>query len=300
MTVSAAPAYHDNRRGIAAALVSCTLFSVNDILMKLTTAIYPASEILFIRGLVTIACVGIVLAFSRESGWFGASLKPSVLLRAFFEASAHICFIVAISRMRLAELLAVNLMSPIILTLVSGLFLKEAVGWRRWSAVLAGLAGTLLIVKPSPEAFNIWALLAFAGATASALREVANRKIHGAISTMAISFSSLVAITLSGVVLALLLGDQWSILPAKYLFFSITAAIFLSIGSYFAVQAFRNVDITVVAPFRYTLLIWGTLAGYLIFDELPDVWSLLGIVMIVGSGLYILHRERIRSVKRVV
>jgi drug/metabolite transporter (DMT)-like permease len=99
---------------------------------------------------------------------------------------------------------------------------------------------------------------------------------------------------LAGIALALLLGDRWVMLPMKYFYFVAAAALVLSAGSYFAVQAFRNVDITVVAPFRYALLLWGALAGYLLFDEIPDALSLAGICLIVWSGLYILHRERLR------
>ncbi len=288
--------YYDNRRGIVAVVTACALFSVNDIFMKMTTLIYSASEVLFLRGLVTVLCAMIALAATDSLRLIGASLKPSVVLRALLEASAHVCFIVAISRMRLAELLAVNLVSPVILTMFLGFFFKEQVGWRRWLAVFAGLAGALCIVKPSPSAYNAWALLALMGAAASALREIANRQIHDDIPTSIISFSSLVAVTLSGVVLALLLQDHWVMLPTKYLCFVVAAALVLSAGMFFAVAAFRNVDITVVAPFRYSLLLWGALAGYLLFDEIPDAWSFLGILLIVGSGLYIVHRERLRRV----
>jgi drug/metabolite transporter (DMT)-like permease len=288
------PTYHDNGRGIVALVTACALFSVNDVLMKMTTLTYPASEVLFVRGVITVLFAVVALVFTASPGWLLASLKQSVLLRAFLEASAHVCFIVAISRMRLVELLAVNLFSPVILTMFLGLFLKEHVGWRRWLAVLAGLAGALCIVKPSPSAYNAWALLALLGAVASALREVATRRIQSDVPTAAINLSSLVAITLAGVVLALLLGDRWVMLPPKYLLFVTTAAVVLSMGGYFAVSAFRNVDITVVAPFRYTLLIWGALAGYLLFDETPDPWSRFGMLLIVGSGLYILHREGMR------
>jgi drug/metabolite transporter (DMT)-like permease len=141
--------------------------------------------------------------------------------------------------------------------MILGFFFKEPIGWRRWLAVCIGLTGTLFIVKPSAAAFNIWALLALAGATTSALREIANRQIHGKVPTMAISFSSLVAITVSGIILALLLGDRWAILPTEYFFLVCAAAVLLSIGSYFAVSGFRNVDIATVAPFRYVMLIWG-------------------------------------------
>jgi drug/metabolite transporter (DMT)-like permease len=93
---------------------------------------------------------------------------------------------------------------------------------------------------------------------------------------------------------ALLFAEQWRVPNMEYLSFIVAAAVVLSIGSTMAVAAFRNVDISVVAPFRYSLLIWGGISGYIVFGEVSDFQSLCGSALIVGSGLYSLHRERVR------
>jgi drug/metabolite transporter (DMT)-like permease len=152
----------------------------------------------------------------------------------------------------------------------------------------------LFIVKPGENAFNIWALAAFATAVASASRDLTNRRIDTRVPTLAITFTSVVIVASSGLILALVFGEEWALIAPKYLGFVGVAALVLSIGTPFAVSAFRNVDVSVVAPFRYTLLIWGGLSGYLVFNEVPDGWSLFGSSLIVGSGLYTLHRERVR------
>jgi len=180
------------------------------------------------------------------------------------------------------------------LTMLLAFFFGEPVGRRRWAAILIGLLGTLFIVKPSPASFNIWALVAFMSAAASAARDVATRRIDPHVPTLAITFVSLVAATLSGLILAVVLEEQWTVAAPKYIGIIGVAALVQSVGTTLAVSAFRNVDISVVAPFRYTLLIWGALSGFLVFGEIPDNWSFFGSLLIVGSGLYMLHRERVR------
>jgi drug/metabolite transporter (DMT)-like permease len=239
-------------------------------------------------------CVAVVLTYAHQLSWLAAAANPIVILRAILEGVTHTAFILALSRMRLADLLAVSLASPLVLTMLLASFFREIVGWRRWAAILVGLIGMLFIVKPNATSVNIWALVASVVPAASALRDLTTRKIDPHVPTLAITFVSLVAVALSGLILASASGEQWTLLGPKYLSFMGVAALVLSIGSTLAVSAFRHVDISVVAPFRYTLLIWGALSGYLAFHEVPDSWSLFGSLLIVASGLYILHRERVR------
>ena len=286
--------FQENRRGFIALTSACALFTINDTLTKLSALIYPSGEVLFARGIGTLICVGAVLAYAHQLSWLPHIIRSSVILRAVLDAVANTVFILALSRMRLADLLAINLVSPLMLTMLLAFFFGEPVGRRRWAAILIGLLGTLFIVKPSPASFNIWALVAFMSAAASAARDVATRRIDPHVPTLAITFVSLVAATLSGLILAVVLEEQWTVAAPKYIGIIGVAALVQSVGTTLAVSAFRNVDISVVAPFRYTLLIWGALSGFLVFGEIPDNWSFFGSLLIVGSGLYMLHRERVR------
>lgn len=286
--------YQENRRGIVALTSACAIFTFNDTLSKLTALTYPPGEVLFARGVGSMICVAIVLIYAHQLSWVVGALKPIVILRATLYAVANTAFILALTHMRLADLLAVNLVSPLLLTMLMAFFFNEPVGWRRWTAILVGLTGMLVIVRPSANAFNIWAPVAFAAAVASALRDLTTRKIDTRVPTLAITFVSVIAATSSGLILALGFGEQWAWVEPKYLAFVGLAALALGVSTPFAVSAFRNVDVSVVAPFRYTLLVWGVVAGYLVFNEIPDGWSLFGSSLIVGSGLYTLHRERVR------
>ena len=288
------PSYHDNKRGIVALTLGCALFTVNDTFTKLAALNYPTGEVMFVRGIVCLICVGAVVVYAHQLSWIRHVAHPTVILRAVLDAVANIAFVSALSHMRLADLLAVNLVSPLLLTMLLAFFFHEPVGWRRWSAIIVGFAGTLLIVKPSPASFNVWALVALCTASAAALRDLITRKIDPRVPTIAISFVSVLAVTLAAPLMAFTFNEQWSLLPGKYIAYIGIAALFLSAGSTFAVAAFRNVDISVVAPFRYSLLIWGAISGYVVFHEVSDILSICGSILIVGSGLYTLHRERVR------
>jgi drug/metabolite transporter (DMT)-like permease len=288
------PTYHDNRRGIIALLSACGLFTINDTLVKLTTLVYPAGEVLFVRGLICLALVGGSVVYAHQIAWLRGSFTPIVILRAVLDSFVNITFVMALGHMRLADLISLNLASPLLLTMFSAFFLREQVGWRRWTAILFGFAGMVLIVKPSPASFNIWALAALGSAIGSATRDLVTRRIDPGVPTLGISFTSVVGTTVTSLILALVIEEQWRAPAPVYIGFVVAAAVVLSIGSTMAVSAFRHVDVIVVAPFRYSLLIWSGLAGYFIFGEVSDAFALCGAVLIAGSGLYTLHRERVR------
>lgn len=288
------PSYQDNKRGIIALTTGCALFTVNDTITKITALTHPIGEVLVVRGIACLVILGVALLIVHRTLVIHGALHPMVLLRAGLDALANVTFVVSLTKLRLADLMALNLMSPLIVTMLLAFFFREQVGWRRWTAISVGVIGMLLIVKPSPANFNEWAVVALCGASFSAIRDIVTRRIHPGTSTIAVTFISLVGTTLAGGLFGLVVGERWPVMTAKYTGLLVLAAIFLSAGSALAVSAFRGVDLTLVAPFRYSLLIWSGLAGYFIFGEISDRLSIAGTLLIVGSGLYTLYRERVR------
>jgi drug/metabolite transporter (DMT)-like permease len=285
--------YKENSRGIIALTSACALLTISDTFTKLTALTYPFGEVLFVRGVVMIICVASVLIFTHGLSWLASAITPIVILRGTFDAASNVAFIFALANMRLADLLAISLVSPLLVTMLSSVFFRNPGGWRRWTAILVGLTGMLLIVKPSADAFNIWALLAFATAATIALRDITNRGIDPRVPTLVITLVSVIAVTFSGAILAFALNEQWTPVAQKYLVYLGISATILSVSTPLVVLAFRDVDISVVAPFRYSILIWGALAGYFVFSEIPDRSSLFGSLLIASGGLYTLYRERV-------
>jgi drug/metabolite transporter (DMT)-like permease len=169
---------------------------------------------------------------------------------------------------------------------------REQVGWRRWAAIGVGFFGALLVIKPIPSEFNIWALVGAASALAAAVREIQTRQIGSGIPVLVVAFWGTVAITLCGAVFAF--AETWRMFNAGDLFKLSIAAVFVGIAIYLLALAFREVDLSVVSPFRYSYLLTSALGGFLVFREIPDSWTVAGAFLIVGSGVYMLHREAVR------
>ncbi len=281
-----------NRRGMIALTFGMAAYTVNDTFVKLVARELPFGEVLFLRGSLSVAIFVVVLAATGALRHIGAAAKPIVLWRALFDALGTVFFIAALVKMNIADLSAVVMTSPLILTALAAIMLGDRIGWRRWAAIGVGLIGTLFIVKPGAGTFDAWALAGLAAAFLSAGRDLATRRIDPSIPSLVIGLYGTVMVTLSGATIGLTEDwivpnlEQWTLLGI--------ASSFLGLGTYLVVHAFRGVEIAAVAPFRYTLLIFMGIAGYVGFGEVPDRWAFVGAALIALSGLYALHREAVR------
>ncbi len=267
-------------------------YTINDAMVKSIAHKYPVGEVIFVRGLMTAILIGAAVLALDHGRELRHATDKRILARSVFDGLSTACFIAALVHMKLADLAAMLQVSPLILTAFSVLFYRELVGWRRWTAILVGFAGAMFVVKPTPSAFDIWAVVAIAAATSSALREMLTRRIDRSVPTVVIAFMGSIGILVAGALFAA--TGEWRSIPAHDLAMLAGAAVFVGIATYSIALAFRGVDLSVVAPFRYSYLITSAIAGYLVFNELPDGWSAFGAVLIVGSGLYALHREAVR------
>ena len=278
-----------NRRGIVAIVGGMAAFSISDVLTKLVALTHPLGEVFAVRGLFTIALVGGTMVLVGHWRHLRAALGATVLTRSALDAASSGLYVAALVHMPLADTVAVVLSTPVILTLLAVVIFRETVDARRWAAVLIGFAGMLFIVRPAPASLNIWALVALLAAFSSALRDVTTRRVDPGVPTTVLAFASMVALTLVGFGLGL--GEQWRALTANECAVLAGAGLFFGLAIYLMALAFRAADISVVAPFRYTALLWAGFAGYVVFGELPDRWSAVGAMLIVVSGLYVLHLD---------
>jgi drug/metabolite transporter (DMT)-like permease len=267
-------------------------YTVNDAIVKLVARELPFGEVLFLRGAMSILIFVVILGATGGLRHLGPAATPIVLWRALFDALGTVFFIAALVHMKIADLSAVVMTSPLILTALAAIMLGDRIGWRRWAAIGGGLAGTLFIVKPGAGTFDIWALAGLTAAFFSAGRDLTTRRIDPSIPSIIVGLYGTVMVTLSGAAIGV--TENW-ILPNReqWTLLAIASA-FLGLGTYLVVHAFRGVEIAAVAPFRYTLLIWMGIAGYLAFGEVPDRWAFAGAALIALSGIYALHREAVR------
>jgi drug/metabolite transporter (DMT)-like permease len=181
---------------------------------------------------------------------------------------------------------------PLVILPLAVILLAERVGWRRWSALLVGFCGVLLIVKPGPEGINWWAMLALISTVAQAMRDVVTRRIPVGVPSVLITALSAVVLTAGTGVLAFYEG--WRPIPATVLLSMAAASVMVTGAMYLLVVSTRIGEASVIAGFRYAAMVWGIALGYAIWGYLPDMAAWIGIVLIVGAGLYAAHRERLR------
>lgn len=267
-------------------------YTVNDVLVKQILRAYPVGETIFVRGLMCIVMFGAVALVLGSAKDLRLPISRKLAARSLCDGLSTAGFIAALAHMQLANIAAVLQIAPLIITALAVLIYREVVGWRRWTAIGVGFIGALLVIKPIPSEFNVWALVGAASALAAAVREIITRQIGRSVPVLAVAFWGGVGITLCG---AIFFGfEDWRMYtPADLLQLSI-AAIFVGIAIYLLALGFRDVDLSVVAPFRYSYLLTSALGGYLVFREVPDIWTVVGAVLIVASGIYTLHRESVQ------
>ena len=288
----AAPARADRPfRGIALILLSTIFLGTSDVTAKYLSSTLPSIEIAWLRFLV----FGLIMMPAMVPGsplYAMQSTRPAFQLwRGVALLGSSLFFITGLGFLPIAEASATGFVAPLFVTALSIVFLGEIVGLRRWLATAVGLIGVLIILRPGSNAFHPAALFPIVSAFAWACTLVMTRMMSGserAITTMTYSSNSGVLI-LSALVPLVWVAPGW-----HGVLFGILIGLASTAGQWIVVLAFRHADASVLAPFSYTQLVWVSFLGFVLFGEVPDVWTLTGAAFIVASGLYTAHRERVR------
>ncbi len=283
-------------RGVAFMMGATLMFCLADTLMKLSAAVLPTTETMFVRSLVATLVVGAGASYMGKLNHWRFAITHAMAIRAGSDAGASLLFQSALARMPFADIMGVAQLQSLSLTAGSALFLGEQVGWRRWSAVTVGLIGGLLIVKPGSSAFNWWAIAAVGAMMLATTREIATRKIPARAPVPAIMVISSAVVTMAS--LAGAVFQQWSAPGMSELAMMIGAGFFSLCGQFCMISSIRSAELSVVAPFRYFAMIWALLLGYGVWQHIPDTLSLLGIAAIAAAGIYTFRREQLLQNKR--
>jgi len=287
-----APARADRPfRGIALILTSTVFLGTSDVMAKYLSATLPSIEIAWIRFL-SFAVIMVPAMLPGSPLYALRSDRPGLqLMRGVALLASSLFFISGLRFLPIAEASATGFVAPLFVTALSIVFLRESVGVRRWIATAVGLIGVLIILRPGSSAFHPAAFFPIVSALAWACTLIMTRMMSGrerAITTM--TYSSIAGVC----VLSALVPFVWVTPSWHDSLFGVLIGVASTAGQWIVVLAFRYADASVLAPFSYSQLLWVSLLGFVIFGEVPDVWTVTGAVFIVASGLYTAHRERIR------
>ncbi len=275
--------------GITLMAIGVASLCVSDAVAKTLTQHYAPIQIMFLRNLIALP-FAILIAWRMGGPDALRSRTPMAhLLRGVLWIGATVLFFTSIRYLGLAEATALIFVAPLFITAISAVFLKEQVGWRRWSAVLVGFVGVLVIVRPGTAAFEMVMLLPVATALVYALLMLSARFVDSGESV----WTLLLYLTGAGAVLsAVLVPFFWQAVRPEDLWLFAGIALFGTAGMTLMTQAFRLAPAAVVAPLDYTALIWATGLGWLFWNEVPDSVTFVGAGIIILSGIFTILRER--------
>ena len=270
---------------------SMAAFVLNDTMTKTTGGAVPLFQLLFLRGLISITLI--LVLWGRLGPMhlrLGRRDWKLVAIRSAAEVGASYFFVTALFNMPLANLSAILQSLPLTVTLGAALVYREKVGWRRFSAILVGFAGVLLIVKHGTDGFNVWSVYALVAVFFVTVRDLSTRRLSKAVPSMTVTLAAVLSVT--GFSAFAQLSTPWQPVSTTHWVAITAAAFFVLIGYYLSVQTMRVGDVSFIAPFRYTGLIWALILGWFVFGDWPVPSTLAGAAIVAATGLFTLYRER--------
>ena len=280
----------DNLRGALTVMAAMAAFTLNDALMKSISDMVPLFQQAFLRGVLTTT---IVAVWAARAGAFAQKLSRSdrrlVLARSLSEVGAAYFFLTALFNMPLANVTAILQSLPLTVSLCAAIFLKESLGWRRITAILVGLVGVMMIIRPGTDAFSVHSLYALIAVAMVTIRDLTTRKLSKDTPSLLVTVSASFGVTLFFGLGSI--GTDWVPLTAFSASIIVAAAGVILVGYLLSVMMMRVGDVGFIAPFRYTGLIWALALGWVMFGDWPDPITLVGAGIVACSGIFMLYRE---------
>ncbi len=298
--------------GILLALGGSVVFSVNDVAIKFLSGAYPLHQVVLVRAVIGLIFLVLLIAATGGNWRQLRTRRPRThLLRVVIVVTSNASYFLGLAALPLADAVAMAFVAPVFITLLSIVMLKEKVGPHRWAAVAAGLIGTFVMMRPGQGAIQPAAILILISAACYALSQLLARGMRETESAIALSFYIQVGFLVTSSAMGLWAGDghmagsgdaslafllrAWVWPPMQDWPAFLATGLAVAVGSLMIAQAYRTLEAAVVAPFEYAAIPMAILWGVVVFGTFPDPQGLLGMVLIVGAGLYTLWREAVRG-----
>lgn len=279
------------------AMVGSTLcYLLGDTAVKLAAEAVSVPQIIVIRGAFTALLVTVAAAAAGVLRYWRGMFSRPVLVRGVFDAATTLMFTNALANMRIADATAVINAAPIAGTLLAVAILKERVDVLRWSAIILGFVGVVLVLRPGADGFNLYGLLALGAMVTVAGREVVTRRVAADVPSLIVTLWSTLTVTVVGLA-ATATSGSWTPVAYPELGLIVVSALFLFGAYHTSVISLRLGEVSLVGPFRYLIIVWGLLTGFLVWGDVPGVAELSGMALIAAAGFAVFRRELARSRK---
>jgi drug/metabolite transporter (DMT)-like permease len=277
-------------RGPLFMVIATCSYVINDTLMKLATVGLPPYEVLFLRGTAATLWGFPLLFLLGYRRHVALIFERRVLFRNLLELVAILSFVVALANMQIADATALGQITPLLVLLGASMFFRERIGGVRMALIGLGFVGALMVAQPTMQGISIYALLALSNAVFCAARDLAGRRVAADVPGMIVAISAVVVVWV-GAGAAHVIFERWVMPGTHHLMLLAGSGLFLIFGHFFIFMAYRVGPTGMVAPFYYCFTIWAVISGLLVFDQFPNGLAIVGILLVVASGLVIVSLD---------
>ena len=287
----------NNVKAALLVVIAMAMITTNDAIVKHISQVFGIGQIMFIRGVLSCAIFAALLSYRKQPVFHHHALHRWNLTRGLMELLATFFFLTGLSLLPIATASTLGFSSPLFLALMASLILGERVGILRWTIILIGFAGVMMITNPFAESTNWAVIFPIICAVFVALRDLLIRLVPGDIPSLQIALTNAWIVTLGGGLYSLIEG--WTFPPLHWYIWFAGLAVAICCGYLFNVMGTRLGELSFVGPFKYTSILLAFVYGYLIWGESPTLLMLAGAGIIVASGIYLIRHEQRRMRTRL-
>ena len=293
--------------GIVSMVGGIVMVSLQDAMVKLFAGSYALHEVMLVRATVALSLTLVILQMSGGLQQLYSSSFSLLVLRGLMLVVANTCFFLAMVKMPVAEVVAIFFIAPVLITALSAILLKESVGLARWSSVAIGMVGVVIMLRPGTEAIRWEGLLAIGAAFAYCCMQLLTRHMHTTASTATMVAYAQISLLMASAVMGMLTGwgqfsdvddpslqfllRSWTLPAESDLVLWVLMGAVSAAGTFLVTRGYRLASASVIAPFEYVAMPCAVVWGLMLYSEAPDRVAVIGIMLIIGSGLYVMRRE---------
>ena len=267
---------------------------LNDSMMKYMGASFDLAQLICIRGVMAVALLMVIARATGAMSRLPRIVDRNVGMRVMFDSLTTFLFFGSLMHLPIGNATAINLASPLMMAMFAAFFLGERPGLIRWLAIGAGFGGVVMVIQPRIGDFNAWALMCLAATVFQSARDLVTRHISPEIPAILIAMTSLSFVTVIATSVVLVQG--WQPVGIRDIGLLAINAVMLALGYWLIVNSMRHGEVSVVAPFRFSGLLVALATGFVFWGDVPSAMAWSGIALLLASGIYLLHEDRIRRV----
>ena len=274
--------------GIIFAIIAYFFFSILDTIQKSAVLYYSIFQLMFVKYTFVLLLSFIEAKRTNKINFYKTNNFKLQIIRSLLSILESACFVLSFKYLSLANAHSIGALAPIIIVVLSVFILNEKVSLKTWVAIFIGFIGVLIIIRPATDVFSLKSLIPLLAAFFLGLYQIATKKItEYDTPEVSLFYSSLVGIFITSIMAFYF----WQPVNINSLIFFLPIGLFFSLGIYFQILALNNAKASIIQPFHYTLIFWAIIFGYFFYDDVPDLYTIIGALIITASGIFVINQK---------